>query len=189
MAKLKCKRGRTAPTLCADVRRFSQLNNADKIFGTHRVNRDYWNISALRLADQANAVFGDLYASSWPSIRSLRKFTAILLVMMSLGRFSGYVFGRRFSLRRRRPDFLQLVHGPRKGPLFYLWLSINCGMELMTLFAGPSALYPPWSRTVKEPRGVCGSFILANGSASHRISVIDALVPRLLCHAVGRLGA
>jgi hypothetical protein len=118
------------------------LNNADKIFGTHRVNRDYWNISALRLADQANAVFGDLYASSWPSIRSLRKFTAILLVMMSLGRFSGYVFGRRFSLRRRRPDFLQLVHGPRKGHLFYLWLSINCGMELMTLFAGPIACTP-----------------------------------------------
>jgi hypothetical protein len=27
---------RTAPTLYADVRRFSQLNNADKVFGTHR---------------------------------------------------------------------------------------------------------------------------------------------------------
>src|SRR5262249_24712006 len=29
-------RGRTAPTLSADVRRISQLNNANKVFGTHR---------------------------------------------------------------------------------------------------------------------------------------------------------
>src|SRR5262249_56699348 len=36
MASSKWKRGRTAPTLCADVRRFSQLNNANKVFGTHR---------------------------------------------------------------------------------------------------------------------------------------------------------
>src|SRR5262245_5956077 len=39
MARSKWKRGRTAPTLCADVRRFSQLNNADWVFGTHRVQK------------------------------------------------------------------------------------------------------------------------------------------------------
>jgi len=35
MARSKWKRGRTAPTLWDDVRRFSQSNNADKVFGTH----------------------------------------------------------------------------------------------------------------------------------------------------------
>src|SRR5262249_3051210 len=35
----KWKRGRTAPTLFADVRRFSQLNNTDKAFGTHTSHR------------------------------------------------------------------------------------------------------------------------------------------------------
>src|SRR5262245_54771629 len=39
MARSKWKRGRTAPTLCADVRRFSQLNNTDKVFGTHTGRR------------------------------------------------------------------------------------------------------------------------------------------------------
>src|SRR3974390_914030 len=35
MARSKWKRGSGVPTLCADVRRFSQLNNARKVFGTH----------------------------------------------------------------------------------------------------------------------------------------------------------
>src|SRR5262245_66667285 len=35
MAGSKWIGGRTAPTLCADVRRFSQLNNTDRVFGTH----------------------------------------------------------------------------------------------------------------------------------------------------------
>jgi hypothetical protein len=34
--EIKMERGRTAPTLFADDRRFSQLNNANKVFGTHR---------------------------------------------------------------------------------------------------------------------------------------------------------
>jgi|GEM_PF-2755957 hypothetical protein len=28
----------------------------------------------------------------------------------------------------RRLEILHLAHGPREGPLFYLWLSINCGI-------------------------------------------------------------
>jgi hypothetical protein len=28
----------------------------------------------------------------------------------------------------RRLEILHLPQGPRKGPLFYLWLSINCGI-------------------------------------------------------------
>src|SRR5215510_4335259 len=39
MRMTKWKRGRTAPTLFADVRRFSQLNNADRAFGTHNGHR------------------------------------------------------------------------------------------------------------------------------------------------------
>src|SRR4029453_3717796 len=47
--------------------------------------------------------------------------------------------------------------------------------QLMTLFAGPIALYPRGCGQL-ESRVHRGSFISANGSASHRISVIDALV-------------
>jgi len=50
MARSKWKRGRAAPTLCADVRRFSQLYNADKVFGTHR-----------SLGDAVSMMFGPVF--------------------------------------------------------------------------------------------------------------------------------
>jgi hypothetical protein len=52
------------------------------------------------------------------------------------------------------------LHGPREGPSFYLYAA-----------CGPDCLVPPWLRTVGEPRTPRGSFISANGSASHRISM------------------
>jgi len=61
---------------------------------------------------------------------------------------------------------------PRWGPFFYLWLSINCGIGNNDSVRGPNCLVPPWSRTVGEPRTPRGSFISANGPASHRISMI-----------------
>jgi hypothetical protein len=34
-----------------------------------------------------------------------------------------------------------------RGALFYLWLSINCGIEANDSIRGPNCLVPPWSRT------------------------------------------
>jgi hypothetical protein len=52
----------------------------------------------------------------------------------------------------RRLDYPPPAQGPRKGPLFYLWLSINCGIRNNDSVRGPKCLVPPWSRTVEEPR-------------------------------------
>jgi hypothetical protein len=105
------------------------------------------------------------------------KFTGILLVMMRPGPLQWTRTQSPFLLS---PTAAGLSSKPGtwapQGAPFYLWLSINCGMELMTLFAGPIALYPPRGRGQWESRAVCAvSFISANGSASHRISMIDAL--------------
>jgi hypothetical protein len=88
------------------------------------------------------------------------KFTGILLVMMRPGPLQWTRTQSPFLLS---PTAAGLSSKPGtwapQGAPFYLWLSINCGMELMTLFAGPIALYPPpWSRTVGEPRGLRGFF-------------------------------
>ena len=57
MARSKWKRGRTAPTLCADVRRFSQLNNADKVFGTHKSTPSPQENNWRQYKDRAMPIF------------------------------------------------------------------------------------------------------------------------------------
>jgi hypothetical protein len=52
------------------------------------------------------------------------KLTAILLVMMSPGRLSGHAA----AVFLRRLESSTFLHGPREGPLFYLWLSVNSGI-------------------------------------------------------------
>jgi hypothetical protein len=72
------------------------------------------------------------------------KFTGILLVMMRPGPLQWTRTQSPFLLS---PTAAGLSSKPGtwapQGAPFYLWLSINCGMELMTLFAGPIALHPP----------------------------------------------
>jgi hypothetical protein len=43
----------------------------------------------------------------------------------------------------RRLEILHLAQGPRKGPLFYLWLSINCGIGANDAVRGPDCPVPP----------------------------------------------
>jgi hypothetical protein len=84
--------------------------------------------------------------ATWPSdhiiacscVIPTTKFTAILLVMMSRGRFSGQVRRRRL----RRLEILHLAHGPPRGAPFLLVAVHKLRHWIMTLFAGPSALYP-----------------------------------------------
>jgi hypothetical protein len=85
----------------------------------------------------------------------------------------------------RRLDFPpNLAQGPRKGPLFYLWLSINFGIGNDDSVRGPKCPVPPWSRTVGEPRKLRGSFILANEFVSkeraRRVVTNPALTTALL---------
>jgi hypothetical protein len=79
-----------------------------------------------------------LDASSQPFIRSSLKFTAILLVMMRPGRFIGHVRKRRF-LRRLESSTL---HRAPRGALFLLVALDKLRHWIMSLFAGPIALYP-----------------------------------------------
>jgi hypothetical protein len=93
------------------------------------------------------------------------KFTAILLVMISTGRFSGDVRSRRFCLTAARTILHLPAWAPRGAP-FLLVAFRKLRHWIMTLFAGPIALYPR-GRGQWESRAVCAvSFISGNGSAS-----------------------
>jgi hypothetical protein len=81
------------------------------------LNSPIWGIVVKYPGRRLSTVAGPRHGRKTPTVQ----FTRILLVTPKPGRFSGYVFGRRFSPRCRRPDFLQPGYmGPARGPFLLM---------------------------------------------------------------------